>query len=225
MGDPFGGEEKNLTIHLTAERVSVPVKAPAPKPRNEAPSKRLTNNMGMKFVYIPPGNFMMGSPSNEPKRDKDEKQHRVTLTQGFYMQTTEVTQGQWQRVMGSNPSFFKNCGDDCPVEQVSWEDCRKFIRKLNRMEGMRKYRLPTEAEWEYAARAGTDTPFAFGDVWRRIRPIMMVIIPCRAVPKGEYRKRPVSVGRFSPMGGDFMICMVMYMSGAKTGTVIIHPVP
>jgi len=68
-----------------------------------------------------------------------------------------VTQGQWQRVMGNNPSYFKNCGDNCPVEKVSWNDVQDFIRKLNNQEGTDKYRLPTEAEWEYAARAGTTT--------------------------------------------------------------------
>ena len=101
----------------------------------------------------------MGSPASEPGRDDDEKRHEVTLTKGFYLQTTEVTQGQWKRVLGSNPSNFKNCGDDCPVENVSWNDCREFIAELNRMEGGNKYRLPTEAEWEYACRAGSKGPF------------------------------------------------------------------
>ena len=105
----------------------------------------------------------MGSPSGESNRDSDEKQHRVTLTREYYMQTTEVTQGQWRKVMGSNPSKFTNCGDNCPVEKVSWEDCQQFIQKLNGMEGTRKYRLPTEAEWEYAARAGTTGAYA-GDL-------------------------------------------------------------
>ena len=119
---------------------------------------------GAKFIFIPPGNFMMGSPSNESGRTDDESQHRVTLTQGFYMQTTEVTQGQWQEVMGSNPSHFNNCGDNCPVEQVSWNDVQEFIRKLNQREGGNRYRLPTEAEWEYAARAGSTTAFANGGI-------------------------------------------------------------
>ena len=97
----------------------------------------------------------MGSPSNEPGRSSNETQHQVTISKPFYMQTTEVTQGQWKKVMGNNPSYFKNCGDDCPVEAVSWNDVQKFIKKLNNMEGTDKYRLPTGAEWEYAARAGT----------------------------------------------------------------------
>ena len=105
----------------------------------------------------------MGSPSGESERGSDETQHRVTLSRGYYLQTTEVTQGQWEKVMGSNPSQFKNCGNNCPVESVSWEDCQAFIRKLNGMEGTGKYRLPTEAEWEYAARAGSQTRFFWGN--------------------------------------------------------------
>ena len=127
------------------------------------PERAFTNNLGMKFVYIKPGSFLMGSPSGEAGRNDDEQQHRVTLTQGFYLQTTEVTQGQWQRVMGENPSKFNKCGSDCPVEQVSWNDVQMFIQKLNRMEGKVAYRLPTEAEWEYAARAGTGTAFSWGN--------------------------------------------------------------
>jgi len=124
--------------------------------------KSFTNSYGMDFVYIPPGTFMMGSPINESGRDKDEKQHRVTLTKGFFMQTTEVTQGHWLAVMGNSPSYINNCGDDCPVKDVSWDDVQKFIRQLNQLEGENNYRLPTEAEWEYACRAGSMTAFANG---------------------------------------------------------------
>jgi formylglycine-generating enzyme required for sulfatase activity len=122
-----------------------------------------TNSLGMKFVYIPSGNFIMGSPKSEEGRYNDEIKHKVTLTKGFYMQTTEVTQGQWQEVMGYNPSGFKNCGDNCPVENVSWDDAQEFIKKLNRKEKGAQYRLPTEAEWEYACRAGTETRYYTGD--------------------------------------------------------------
>ena len=119
--------------------------------------------LDQRFVYIQPGTFIMGSPPHEPGQIHDEKQHSVTLTKGFDMQTTEVTQGQWKAVMGNNPSYFKNCGDDCPVEQVSWNDVQEFIKELNfRVGHGPTYRLPTESEWEYAARAGTDTPFSYG---------------------------------------------------------------
>ena len=117
-----------------------------------------------KFVLIPAGTFTMGSPSGELGRFSDESpQRRVTISRSFYIQTTEVTQGQWKRVMGNNPSNFSSCGDDCPVENVNWNDIQGFIIRLNRQEGTDKYRLPTEAEWEYAARAGTTKRFHSGD--------------------------------------------------------------
>ncbi len=119
------------------------------------------NDLGMEFVFILPGSFMMGSPKNEPGRSDDEILHNVTLTKGFFMQTTQVTQKQWKSVMGNNPSHFKEC-DDCPVENVSWDDVHEFIDKLNKKKG-HTYRLPTEAEWEYACRAGSETAFCFGD--------------------------------------------------------------
>ena len=108
------------------------------------------NTLKMKFMYIHPGKFMVGNTE-------------VTLSKGFFMQTTQVTQGQWKELMGNNPSIFKECGDNCPVEKVSWHDTQNFIKKLNKREGVNKYRLPTEAEWEYAARAGSVTAYCFGD--------------------------------------------------------------
>ncbi len=116
--------------------------------------KSFTNYFGMKFIKIPAGYFTMGSPLSEAGRYKRENQHGVNISRPFYMQTTEVTQGQWRAVMGSNPAHFKHCGDNCPVEMVSWDDAQRFIRRLNKKSGVSKYRLPTEAEWEYAARAG-----------------------------------------------------------------------
>lgn len=122
----------------------------------------ITNSIGMTFKLIKPGSFMMGSPRNEAKREIDEVLHKVTLTKGFYIQTTEVTQAQWAALMKNNPSFFYECGHECPVESVSWSDVHKFINQLNEKEYGRRYRLPTEAEWEYAARAGTSTAYSFG---------------------------------------------------------------
>lgn len=102
----------------------------------------------------------MGSPKAE-KGHKDETQHKATLTKGFYMGVYCVTQEEWQAVMGDNPSFFKG-EKNLPVEQVSWNDCQEFIKKL-REKDKKPYRLPTEAEWEYACRAGTTTAFHFGE--------------------------------------------------------------
>jgi len=164
------------------------------------PAKMLTNSNGMKFVYIPPGTFTMGSPSSEPDRRNNETQHKVKLTKGFYMQITEVTQGQWRAIMGSNPSHFKDCGDNCPVEMVSWDDAQAFIRKLNQKEGINKYRLPTESEWEYAARAGTKAPFAFGNCLSTSQANYDGNYPLKGCSKGTFRKKTVSVGSFSPNG-------------------------
>jgi formylglycine-generating enzyme required for sulfatase activity len=136
------------------------------------------NALGMSFVSIPAGTFLMGSPQSETGRYDNEIQHSVTLTHGFEMQTTDVTQAQWVAVMGSNPSYFQSaqyCKDTfkqvngvsmCPhhpVEQVSWDDAQDFITKLNQKQDGYLYRLPTEAEWEYAARAGTTTAYFFGN--------------------------------------------------------------
>ncbi len=125
--------------------------------------KRKTDIAGIEFVYIHPGTYMMGSPAHESERGADEKQQQATLTQGFYLQTTEVTQEQWKAIMGNKPSQFKDCGDTCPVENVSWYDAQKFIEKLNQLEKTNKYRLPSEVEWEYACRAGGSGKFAHGD--------------------------------------------------------------
>ena len=119
----------------------------------EAP-ERFTNSIGMEFARVPAGEFMMGSTGAQADRDESPITH-VRISLDFYVGTTEVTQGQWQAVMGSNPSWFSNCGADCPVEGVSWNDVAEFVVRLNAMEGGTRYRLLTEAEWEYAARAGT----------------------------------------------------------------------
>jgi len=125
------------------------------------PGDVVENSIGMKLAWIPLGEFLMGSPKDEEGRSANEgPQHRVVISKGFFMATTPVTQDQYKTVMGKNPSHFK--GSDLPVEQVSWEDAVEFCSKLGKKEG-RGYRLPTEAEWEYACRAGTTTRFYFGD--------------------------------------------------------------
>jgi formylglycine-generating enzyme required for sulfatase activity len=120
------------------------------------------NTIDMEFVLIQPGEFDMGSPANEKGTFDDERPvHHVTISESFYLSKYEVTQKQWYEVMEDNPSHFK--GDDLPVENVSWHDVQEFIKRLNKKETTDKYRLPTEAEWEYAARAGTTTRYSFGD--------------------------------------------------------------
>jgi uncharacterized protein (TIGR02996 family) len=119
-----------------------------------------TNSIGMKFAWIPAGTFLMGSPENDEYGYPSETQHKVILTQGYWLAIHAVTQTTWRAVMGNNPSHHKS--DSLPVEQVSWDDCQEFLRRLCEKERC-KYRLPTESEWEYGCRAGTTTRFYFGD--------------------------------------------------------------
>jgi len=129
---------------------------------NEGIIVDLPGGAAMAFVWIEPGTFTMGSPSSEPGRYLIEgPQHEVTISQGFYLGKYEITQGQWESVMGRNPSYYS--GANRPVEQVSWYDVHTFIHALNEAGGDSLYRLPTEAEWEYVCRAGTTTRWSFGD--------------------------------------------------------------
>jgi len=121
----------------------------------------LTNSIGMKLNLIPAGTFMMGSPASEADRRDNETQHRVTLTEDFYLGTTEVTQGQWESVMGTTPWTVQE-GINNAATHVSWDDAIEFCKKLSARE-RKVYRLPTEAECEYACRAGTITAYSFGD--------------------------------------------------------------
>ncbi|MCP3940061.1 MAG: formylglycine-generating enzyme family protein [Desulfobacteraceae bacterium] len=122
-----------------------------------------TNKLGMQFVQIPAGSFTMGSPKSEKGRQWNETQHQVIISKSFYLSEAEVTQGQWNQLVSPNPSSFK-FGDNYPVDSVSWEEVMQFISFLNKWEGTKRYRLPTEAEWEYACRAGSTTAFAQGPI-------------------------------------------------------------
>ena len=127
-----------------------------------ASEKVFRNSVGMEFVLIPAGTFMMGSPKDERYRNKSEVQHQVTISRPFYMQTTEVTLKQWWALMGKRFFGRRKGPDNLPVVKVSWHKSMEFIKKLNALnEGT--YRLPTEAEWEYAARAWTSTAYRWGN--------------------------------------------------------------
>lgn len=123
----------------------------------------MTNAYGMTFIAFFPGDFVRGSPDHEKHRHANERQHTVKLTKGFYLQTTPVTQSQWSAIMETTPSYFGSDNGNRPVEHVSWLDCQQFIQQLNLKEPRDGYRLPTEAEWEYACRSGTHTRFYFGE--------------------------------------------------------------
>ncbi len=180
-----------------------------------------TNSIGMVFKEIPSGSFLMGTPtqstadcqkdnpfttSNEYDEcvnsrtwsviDGETPQHKVTL-QSFYMQESEVTQGQWYEVMGNNPAEFKTGDANMPVEQVSGDDAQRFIKKLNAKEGTDKYRLPTEEEWEYAARAGTTTKWYCGD---NESCVSSIAVYDTSSPKPVKSKKPNAWGLYDMSG-------------------------
>jgi formylglycine-generating enzyme required for sulfatase activity len=156
----------------------------------EKQAKLLEEDLGkgvkLEMVLVPAGKFMMGSPKKEVGRYGDETQHEVTLTKPFYMGKYEVTQEQWESVMGDNPSS-RTKGAKYPVTDVSWEDCQEFIKNLNGIT-KGKYRLPTESEWEYACRAGITIAYSFG----------AKITPKDANYYDSKLGKPVEVGSYKP---------------------------
>ncbi len=123
-------------------------------------NKTYFNSIGIEFVYIPAGHFIMGAPDNEGS-EEEHPQHKVIISKGFYLSKYEITQAQWKTIMKNNPSKFS--GNNRPVESVTWDDIQIFVKKLNKKEKTIKYFLPTEAQWEYACRAGSTTKYYFGN--------------------------------------------------------------
>jgi uncharacterized protein (TIGR02996 family) len=174
----------------------------------------VVNSLGMRLALIPPGRFRMGSPANESSRAGDEgPQHEVEITKAFYLGAFPVTQGQWQAVMGDNPSYFCASGDgkkrvkrldtsDFPVEQLNWAGVDHFLRKLSarskERKAGRKYRLPTEAEWEYACRAGTTTAFHQGAALSSHQANFNGDQPYGDAPPGPNLNRTCQVGSYPP---------------------------
>jgi formylglycine-generating enzyme required for sulfatase activity len=167
----------------------------ASSPDDDTPlAKDFINSIGMKFRLIPAGEFMMGSPEDDENRFRDEKQHQVRIAKPYYFGVYEVTQEQYERIMGNNPSKFK--GSTNPVENVTWDEAVEFCKKLSAEEG-RSYRLPTEAEWEYACRAGKTTPFYFGSSIHSKQANFNGNYPIGA-KKGPFLKRTITVGSYAP---------------------------
>jgi formylglycine-generating enzyme required for sulfatase activity len=206
-----------LTTAVLYVRTDTPrtAKEPVPRPQ-ELPAKAIVNSLGMKLVYIPPGKFLMGTSAQDSERikkepfkgyvwpgwEKDEApQHEVRISKGFYLGVHEVTQGQYERVMGQNPSASKESPQH-PVEQVLWAEAVAFCAKLAELPEERKagrvYRLPTEAEWEYACRAGTTTLFHFGDSLSSREANIDPDHPFGTAQKGPRPGKTVPVGSYPP---------------------------
>jgi formylglycine-generating enzyme required for sulfatase activity len=153
---------------------------------------------GMEFLYVPSGSFQMGSGPEVLGRREDENPHRVELTRGFYLGRYEVTQGEWLAVMGDNPSQFADCGLRCPVETVSYLKIQEFIGRLEKRSPGNRFRLPSEAEWEYSCRAGTETEFSTGEALTTDEANFDGRYPYGDQPAGAYLASPAPVGSYPP---------------------------
>ena len=180
---------------------------------------QITNSIGMRLVLIPAGQFQMGSPESDSEAYSDQKpQHTVRITKPFYLGVTEVTQEQYERVMGTNPSNFK--GVQLPVEKVSWEEAVEFCRKLSAKEG-RTYRLPTEAEWEYACRAGSQTKWCFGDNGSMLGEYAWYDDNSANTTRPVGEKKPNAWGLYDMYGNVWEWCSDWY--GAYQSTAVDDP--
>jgi formylglycine-generating enzyme required for sulfatase activity len=183
---------------------TIAVAAAAPAARADEP-QIITNSIGMKLAHIPAGTFMMGSPPSEDQRDAKEERHEVTITRPFWMGVYEVTQAEYLEVMqGDGDSRHQSVfnGESNPVEDVEWVKAKRFCERLSSRPAEaaagRKYRLPTEAEWEYACRAGTSTAFSCGDSLSSRQANFNGNYPAAGAEKGPYLRRTAKVGSYEP---------------------------
>jgi formylglycine-generating enzyme required for sulfatase activity len=195
-------QAKEPAFPQISQFISPPTNLPKPPTNtnlNINPTSSFTEDLGngikLEMIAIPGGTFLMGSPENEAERSSNESpQHQVTVP-SFFMGKYQLTQAQYQAIMGVNLSAFK--GDNRPVENVNWDDAVAFCQKLTQKTG-KNYRLPSEAEWEYACRAGTKTPFSFGDNITTDLVNYDGNYPYNSAPKGKYRQETTDVGTFPP---------------------------
>jgi formylglycine-generating enzyme required for sulfatase activity len=197
-----------ISSHITVPSPQAPYSPPVPVLVKQQPNLAWANASGddqygryadvdvkgviQRFRWLQPGKFLMGSPQSEKERRDEEVQHEVTLSQGFWLADTACTQALWQAVMGNNPARFSDDPRN-PVEQVSWDDTQGFIQQLNGVVSGLKAKLPTEAQWEYACRAGSTSPFSFGT---NITPEQVNYdgnYPYAGGKKGLYREKTVPV--------------------------------
>ena len=215
-----------------------------------AEPKTVTNTIGMELIDIPAGTFTMGSPAGEKDHQPDEEQVAVTLTKSFWLGKTEVTQGQWQAVMSTEPwkgQQFVQADKDCPATLVSFFDAVEFCetltdleRKAGKLKANEEYRLPTEAEWEYACRAGTTTAFSFGDEsklnshawWGGFDLVALLKDELKAGPGNAGReqyahkvglKKPNPWGLYDMHGNVFEWCSDWYSEKLSGGTDPVGP--
>ena len=186
-------EEAECKAREAAERRAREAREAAERSAGASTTITLPGGATMELLWCPPGTFQMGSPTTEDGRCENETLHQVTLTKGFWLGKYPVTQKQWQSVMGINPSQFK--GDDLPVERVSWSACQQFIEKVNASLDCCA-RLPTEAEWEYACRAGTTTAYHWGNALNGDHANCNGNYPCGTTQKGRYHWKTTPVGEY-----------------------------
>lgn len=209
------------------------------------PQQEITNSIGMKLILIKKGQFMMGSPENQPKRFSEEIAHEVTLTKDYYMGAFEVTQAQYREVMRTNPSYYQGMtlvellekehipsnqfdSDSLPVERVTWNQATAFCKELSKLpkeKAMgREYRLPTEAEWEYACRAGTQTSFSFGDNHDLLKDYAWFEENSRGLPHPVGQKKPNPWGLYDMYGNVREWCADHHDDYPTTPATDPHPI-